>query len=150
MKVILLKDVKGSGQKGQIVNVSDGYARNFLLPRGLATEATDAAVSNVERRRAAEAKRESDQRLAAEELSRTLKGKHITVLAKCGDKGRLYGSVTAQEIADALKAQHGVQLDKRRIELPEPIRTVGDTEVTVWVYAGVTTKMVVHVEAIAK
>ena len=145
MKVILLQDVKGTGKKDQIVQVSDGYARNFLFPRKWAMEASDTAVREVERKRKAEAQREAEARAKAEALAHILKGKGINLTARCGEKGRLYGSVTSQEIADALKAQYQVDIDKRRVELAEPIRTVGDTQVTVWVYPGVTAKMVVHV-----
>ncbi len=122
MKVILLADVKGVGKKQEIVNVSDGYARNFLFPRRLATDATPGA---------------------AKELS--LRGKVITVVAKCGSQGRLYGSVTGAEIAEALKNQHGVEVDKRKIDLAEPIRTVGETDVVVKLYPEISAKMIVRV-----
>jgi len=145
MKVILLQDVPGSGKKNQIISVSDGYARNFLFPKKLAMEATPAAVREVERRNEQERAKELARRQEAEALAAKLKGKVIRLQAKCGEKGRLYGSITGQEIADALNAQHGVQMDKRKIELAEPIRSVGDTEVTVSLYAGVKALMTVSV-----
>ena len=145
MKVILLKDVKNQGKKDEIINVSDGYARNFLFPQHLAVEATAGASKEVERKNAAQRQREMEARAAAEKTAASLRGKVINVVVKCGEKGRLYGSVTGQEIAEALESQHGVKVDKRKIDLKEPIRTVGDTEVTVKIYPEVTAKMKVKV-----
>ncbi len=145
MKVILLADVKGTGKKQEIVNVSDGYARNFLFPRKLAVDATPGAAKELEKKQAAERARETERRLAAEKKAGSLRGKVITVVAKCGAQGRLYGSVTGAEIADALKEQHGVDVDKRKIELAEPIRTVGETDVLIKLYPEISAKMVVRV-----
>ena len=145
MKVILLADVKGQGKKQDIVNVSDGYARNFLFPKKLAVEATPGAAKEVERRQAAERARETERRLAAEKKAGSLRGKVIRVIAKCGAQGRLYGSVTGAEIAEALKSQHGVEIDKRKIDLAEPIRTVGETDVVVKLYPEISAKMIVRV-----
>ena len=149
MKVILLCDVKGSGKKDDVINVSDGYARNYLFPRKWAVEATPGAVKEIERKRANEEKLESERRAAAEELARNLKGKTINIQAKCGAQGRIYGSITSQEVAAALKEQHGVEIDKRKIEC-DPIRQVGDVEISVVVYTGIKAPMKVHVEAAAK
>ncbi len=148
MKVILLQDVKGTGKKDEIVTVSDGFARNYLFPRRWAMEATAGAAKEVEKKRAAERQREMEARAAAEQKARELKGKVILVVAKCGEKGRLYGSITGQEIADALKEQHGVSIDKRKIDLKEPIRAVGDVSVNIWVYPNITTPMTVRVQAL--
>ena len=145
MKVILLADVKGTGKKQEIVNVSDGYARNFLFPKGLAKEATPGAAKEVEKKQAAERAREMERRLTAEKKAASLRGKVITVKAKCGAQGRLYGSVTGAEIAEALKEQHGVEVDKRKIDLAEPIRAVGETEVVVKLYPEISAKMTVRV-----
>jgi len=145
MKVILLADVKGQGRKQDIVNVSDGYARNYLFPKKLAVEATPGAAKEVERRQAAERARETERRLAAEKKASSLRGKVISVTARCGAQGRLYGSVTGAEIADALKNQHGVDVDKRKIDLSEPIRTVGETEVIIRLYPEISAKMTVRV-----
>ncbi len=145
MKVILLADVKGQGKKQDIINVSDGYARNFLFPKKLAMEATPGAAREVERKQAAERARETERRLSAEKKAASLRGKVINVTAKCGAQGRLYGSVTGAEIAEALKAQHGVDIDKRKIDLSEPIRTVGETEVIVKLYTEISAKMTVRV-----
>ena len=148
MKVILLQDIPGSGKKGQILNVSDGYARNFLFPRKWAMEATPRAIADVERRNEIERAKELARRNEAEDLARQLKDKVIKVNAKGGEKGKLYGSVTNQEIAESLSEQHQIQLDKRKIELAEPIRNAGDSQVTISLYAGIKVQMTVHVTAI--
>ena len=145
MKVILLADVKGTGKKQEIVNVSDGYARNFLFPKKLAVEATPGASREIERRQAAERQRETERCLAAAKKAASLRGKVVTVAAKCGAQGRLYGSVTGAEIAEALKNQHGVEIDKRKIELSDPIRTVGETDIVVKLYPEISAKMIVRV-----
>ena len=137
MKVILLCDVKGSGKKDDVINVSDGYARNYLFPRKWAVEATPGAVKEIERKHANEEKLERERRAAAEEVAKGLKGKVITLKVKAGAQGRLYGSITSQEIAAALKEQHGVEVDKRKIEC-DPIRQAGDVDINVVVYTGVT------------
>ena len=149
MKVILLCDVKGSGKKDDVINVSDGYARNFLFPKKWAVEATPGAVKEIERKRAAEEKLERERRAAAEEVAKGLKGKVITLKVKAGAQGRLYGSITSQEIAAALKEQHGVEIDKRKIEC-EPIRQAGEVDINVVVYTGIKAPMKVLVEAVAK
>ena len=141
MKVILTQDVKGSGNKNQVIEVSDGYARNFLFPRKLAVEASSANLNAVEKSNAADKHREEVRRQEAVELN----GKSITVAARCGENGRLYGSITAQEVADCLEKQHGVKIDKRKIELSEAIRATGDVDAVVWVYPSITSKMKVHV-----
>lgn len=147
MKVILLQDVPGTGKKNQVLNVSDGFARNYLLPRKWAVEASEGSVKEIERRHAAQRQREMEERSAAEALAAQLKGKVITLRAKCGEKGRLYGSVTGQEIASALKEQHGVEIDKRKIEVSKAIRTVGEYEVQATVYTGVKAQMKLNVVA---
>ena len=147
MKVILLCDVKGSGKKDDIINVSDGYARNFLFPKKWAVEATPGAVKEIERKRANEEKLERERRAAAEEVAKQLKDKLIALKVKCGGQGRLYGRITSAEIAAALKEQHGVDVDKRKIEC-EDIRQVGEYAVTVSLYTGVKAPMKVKVESL--
>ena len=150
MKVILLQDIKGSGKRDDIISVSDGYARNFLFPKKLAVEATPGAAKEIERKRAAEAAREAERRAAAEEKAKALKGKAVKIAAKASETGRLFGSITNADVAEQLKAQHGIEVDKKKIDLADPIRTVGDVNVTVWLYTGITVPMTVHVEAAAK
>ena len=126
MKVILLQDVKGKGKKGQLLEVSDGYARNFMLPRKIAIEATPDAVNTMKMNDKATQERIAREKAEAMEISRTLRGLTVVVKAKGGGAGRLFGSITNQEIADSLKAQSGIELDKRRIVLDEQIKTVGE------------------------
>ena len=125
MKVILLQDVKGKGKKGQMLEVSDGYARNYMLPRKLAVEATADAINTKRMNDKATAEREAKERAEALELSKKLREMTLTVTAKGGGAGRLFGSVTNQEIADSLKATSGIALDKRKIVIADPIKTVG-------------------------
>ena len=125
MKVILLQDVKGKGKKGQMIEVSDGYARNFMLPRKLAVEATTDAVNTMRMNDKAAAEKAAKERAEAMETSKKLREMTLTVTAKGGGAGRLFGSVTNQEIADALKANAGITLDKRKIVIADPIKNVG-------------------------
>ncbi|MDD4133962.1 MAG: 50S ribosomal protein L9 [Eubacteriales bacterium] len=145
MQVILLQNIPGTGKKGDIVNVSDGYARNYLFPRKWAPQATAGAVKEVERRHEREHAAESARVQEAEELARQIQGKTIEIKAKSGEKGRLYGSVTAQEVADALNVQHKVTVDKRKIDLAEPIRSLGRVQATISLYAGVKATMTISV-----
>ena len=130
MKVILLQDVKGKGKKGQLVEVSDGYARNYMLPRKIAIEATPDAINTMRMNDKATQERIAKEKAEALELSKKLREMTLTVTAKGGGAGRLFGSVTNQEIADALKAQAGVALDKRKIVISDPIKSVGTYTVT--------------------
>ena len=125
MKVILLQDVKGKGKKGQMLEVSDGYARNFMLPKKLAVEATADAINTMRMNDKAAAEKAAKERAEALEISKQLKELILVVTAKGGGAGRLFGSVTNQEIADALKAKTGIALDKRKIMISEPIKNVG-------------------------
>ena len=124
MKVILLQDVRGQGKKGQLINVSDGYARNFLFPRKLAQEATADNINTMRMNDKAKQEKEQRAREEAAALSAKLRDMTLPVLAKGGGAGRLFGSVTSQEISDAL-AEQGMELDRRKIVIEEPIKTVG-------------------------
>ena len=148
MKVILLQDVKGVGKKDEIVNASDGYARNFLFPKKLAMEATPGALKGIEKMRKAEADREAERRAQATATAAALNSKVINMSVKTGAQGRLYGSITSAEVAAELKKQHGVDVDKRDIKC-ENIRTVGDVAIEVRLYKDINAKMTVHVEGIA-
>ena len=125
MKVILLQDVKGKGKKGQMLEVSDGYARNFMLPKKLAMEATPDAINTMRMNDKAAAEKAARERAEAMDISRKLRELIITVTAKGGGNGRLFGAVTTQEIAAALEKQSGIKLDKRKIVLNETIKNVG-------------------------
>ncbi len=125
MKVILTQDVKGKGKKGQMIEISDGYARNFMLPRKLAIEATPDAVNTMRMNDKATQERIAREKAEAMDTARKLRELTVVVKAKGGGAGRLFGSVTNQEIADSLKNQAGIALDKRKIVLSDPIKTVG-------------------------
>ena len=145
MKVILLKDIKGTGKKDQIIEASDGFARNFLFPKGLAREASATNLNAIENAKAAQKHREDVERAKAEETRKALSGKAIKIVARGAEGGRLYGSVTAQEIADELFKQYGVKVEKRRIDVAN-IRNAVDFTVSVWLYAGISAEMTAKVE----
>ena len=125
MKVILTQDVKGQGKKGQLVEVSDGYARNFLLPKKLAKEATADNINTMRMNDKATMERQAKERAEAVEIANRMRNFTVTVVAKGGGAGRLFGSITNTEIADALKAQQKIDLDKRKIALSDPIKNTG-------------------------
>ena len=125
MKVILLQDVKGKGKKGQMLEVSDGYARNFMLPKKMAIEATPDAINTMKMNDKATQERIAKEKAEALEVSKKLRAMTLTVTAKGGGAGRLFGSVTNQEIADALAKNSGIKLDKRKIVIADPIKAVG-------------------------
>ena len=125
MKVIFLQDVKGKGKKGQMAEISDGYARNYLLPKKLAMEATPDAINTMRMNDKAAAEKAAKERAEALEISKKLREMTVVVTAKGGGAGKLFGSVTNQEIADALKAQSGITIDKRKIVLSDSIKNVG-------------------------
>ena len=125
MKVIFLQDVKGQGKKGDMKNVSDGYARNYLLPKGLAVTADNQAINEMQGKKAAQEHRVKTEREAAQQTAQRLESVNVIVKMSGGADGRLYGSVTSKEIAEQLKAQFGIEVDKRKITLPEPIKSFG-------------------------
>ncbi|MCL5256545.1 MAG: 50S ribosomal protein L9, partial [Chloroflexi bacterium] len=131
MKVILTATVEGIGGPGTIKDVADGYARNFLLPRGLATPATKEAVKRVQEQQAAEARKLAKAEEENKSLAERLSGLTLTFHAKVGEKGRLYGSITSADISEAIKAEMGEDIDKRKVELPEPIHHMGTYSVPV-------------------
>ena len=141
MKVILLSDVKGQGKKGEIVNVSDGYARNFLFPRNLAQEANAQNLNSAQVRQDAAAHKKAVEKKNAEELAAQLADRGVTIQAKCGSTGRLFGAITNAEIAEALSAQTGLDIDKKKVVLQNPIKELGTYTVTLKLYAGVQTNI---------
>lgn len=145
MKVILLQDIKGTGKKDQIIEASDGFARNYLIPRKMAREATAEAVNSIEKSKSADKHREDVRRNEAEVKARELKGKVIKLSVRGGENGKLYGAITNDQIAAALKEQHGYEVDKRKLELDEPIKTAGQSFVTLKLMAGISTRMIVNV-----
>lgn len=141
MKVILTQDVKAQGKKGQLVNVSDGYARNFLLPKGLAIEADQKAMNELKNKAAAEQHRIEVEKAAARELKEKLSTVVVKIQNSAGADGRLYGSVTSKDIAEKLSQQHGIEIDKRKIQLPDPIKTFGQHEIEVKLYPEIVGKI---------
>lgn len=131
MKVILLQDVKGQGKKGEMVNVSDGYARNYLMPRKLAQEATADALNAMKQADKAKQLRDAKEKAEMEELAKSLESLYTKLTAKSGETGKLYGSITSKEISEALMEQHGIDIPKQKIILDEPIRTYGTFELKV-------------------
>ncbi len=129
MKVILKQDVRGKGKKGQMIEVAEGYARNYLLPRGLAALATTDAVNTMRLQEKAKARAEAEARAAAAALSEQLKNCQVKIPARGGEGGRLFGAVTTKEIAAALAEQHGVEIDSKKLVLDEPIKSFGAYQV---------------------
>ncbi len=148
MKVIFLQDVKGKGKKGQMAEISDGYARNYLLPKKLAMEATADAINTMRMNDKAAAEKAAKERAEALEISRQLREMTLVVTAKGGGAGKLFGSVTNQEIADALKEKSGIALDKRKIVLTDPIKNVGSYTVQCKLGYEITAPLTVKIEEI--
>ena len=146
MKVILLQDVKTKGKKGQMIEVSDGYARNFMLPKKLAIEATADAVNTKRMNDKATQERIAKEKAEALEISKKLREMTVVITAKGGGTGRLFGSITNQEIAEALKASSGITLDKRKIVISDPIKNVGTYTVTCKLGYEITAPLTVKIE----
>jgi len=149
VKVIFMKDVRGKGKRGEIKNVPDGYAQNFLIKRGLAKEANQAAMSQLKGERIAEERREAENLAEAKDLQKHLEDDKtvVEIVAKAGEDGRLFGSIPSKQIVQALQKQFDLKIDKRKVELPEPIRSLGYTNVPVKLHTDVTAKIRVHVAA---
>lgn len=146
MKVIFLQDVKGKGKKGEVKNVADGYAHNFLIKKGLAVEATSANISALEGQKKKEKKEAAEELKSAKELKKQLEEITVELSAKSGEGGRLFGSVTSKQIADALQKGHQLKVDKRKIELNDAIRSLGYTNVPVKLHPEAQATLKVHVK----
>jgi large subunit ribosomal protein L9 len=144
MKVILKADVKGSGKKGDIIDVSDGYAKNFLLKKNLAEEATAASVNEVNQKKQSQAFHKAEELKAMQTLAENLKDKKVTLSIKTGENGRLFGSVTSAQIAQAL-AENGFDIDKKKIVMKDPIKTLGTFQISIRLMEKVETKIFVEV-----
>ncbi|NNJ30815.1 50S ribosomal protein L9 [Lacrimispora defluvii] len=145
MDIVLLEDVKALGKKGQIVKVNDGYARNFILPKKLGIEANTKNLNDLKLQKANEAKIAADQLEAARELGKKIEEASITVTIRAGEGGRAFGSVSGKEIAQAITSQLGLDIDKKKLVLPEPLKTFGTHEVPVKLHKDVTAKLNVKV-----
>lgn len=147
MQVILLQDVKGMGKKGELVKASDGYARNYLFPKNLAKEATDGNIKALEKQKAADAAKKAEEKADALELKKKIESQGpVVIKTKAGDGGRLFGAITAKDIADAFEKAYGIALDKKKIVLDNPIKNVGDTKVELKLYPEISAILKVNVE----
>ena len=146
MKVILLKDIKGTGKKDQIIEASDGFARNYLFPRKLAMEASAANLNAIENAKSAQSHRKEVEKQEAQELARKMGEMTVEVSVRAGENGKLFGKVTNQEVADALKARYGLDVDKRKISV-DGIKNVGPTEAVVKLYPEVSAKLKLNIVA---
>ena len=146
MKVILKEDVKGSGRKEDMVNVSDGYARNFLFPRGLAVEANSSNINIMNTKKEAEKSKKDRELIHAKALADKLKSITVIIKTKAGENGKLFGSITTKDIADKLKSGFNLDIDKKKLVLHDAIKSLGTTEVEIKLYTDVTAKLMVKVE----
>ena len=147
MIVILLKDVKGTGKAGEVVKVSDGYARNLLIPKGLAEEATGGNVKSLEKQKALAEEKKAAEYEKARALAEKLSEVTVNIVTKSGEGGRLFGSITAKDIADALKEQHGIDMDKKKFVMNSPIKNTGESEVLIKLFYEVSATLKVNVTA---
>ena len=145
MKVILLADIKGVGKKDQIINANDGYARNYLFPKNLAVEATTGNLGNLKAKQESNQYRKDKQKEAAIELAAKLKEMTLQIKVKAGENGKIFGGVTAKEIAENLKTQYNIEIDKKKINLTETIKVIGTRTVDIKLYEGVIGKLKVEV-----
>ena len=146
MKVILLQDVRALGKAGEIVKVNDGYARNMLFPKNLAKEATAGNIKALENKKAAEAEKKAEQKAEATKIKEALADEVITLKSKGGEGGRLFGAVTNVDIATAIKAQKGFDIDKKKISIPSPIKTAGEHTAEIKLFTDVNVTVIVNVE----
>lgn len=137
MKVILLQDIKGVGKKDEVINASDGYARNFLFPKKMALEANAGNMSNLKAKQESKEFRREQEKEEAMKIAKKMKGIILKIKVKAGENGKIFGGVTAKEISENLKEQYDIDVDKKKIELKETIKSVGDTTVTVKLFDGV-------------
>ena len=145
MIVILMKDVKGTGKAGDVVKVSDGYARNMLLPKGLAKEASDGNIRNLEKQKEIAAAKRAEQKAAAQETAEKLEKVTLEIKTKGGESGKLFGSITSKDIADALEKQEKIKVDKKKIEMSSPIKQAGQNTVTIKLFSEVSAELKVNV-----
>lgn len=147
MIVILNRDIKGTGKAGDVVNVSDGYARNMLLPKGYATEATEGNIRSLEKQKAIAAEKKAEEKAAAQQTAEKIGKVSVEIKTKAGEGGRIFGSITSKDIADALKAQHNITVDKKKILLDSPIKQTSEMTVEIKLYTDVNAKLKVVVNA---
>ena len=145
MKVILLQDIKGTGKKDQIINVSDGFAKNYLFVKNLAIEANTENLNKLKAKQDKQQKEKEEELANAKQLAGEIQKLTVKITVKAGDNGKIFGGITSSQISEKLEEQHKIKIDKKKISLSEPIKTVGRTLVDVKLYEGVTTKLAVYV-----
>lgn len=148
MKVILKEDVKGLGKKEQMVEASDGYARNFLFPKGLAVEATAANMNIMKTKKEAEAAKKEREIAQAKEMANKIKNITVTLKVKAGENGKLFGSITSKDVAEALKTQQKLDIDKKKLVMPDSIKSIGTFEAEVKLYPEISSKFTVKIESL--
>lgn len=148
MKIILKQDVKGTGKKEQMVEVSDGYARNFLFPKGLAVEASAANVNVMKTKKEAEANKKDREIAQAKELAQKIKDITLIIKVKAGENGKLFGSITSKDVAEAMKTQQKLEIDKKKLVMPDALKLVGTFEVEVKLYPEISSKFTVKIESL--
>ena len=146
MEVILLKDVKGQGKKGEVVKVSDGYARNFLLPKGYAVQATEQGKKRLHEQNAMMQRKRQTEEENAKKQAEKISAVAVDLKVKAGENGKLFGSVTGKDISEALEKQHGIKVDKKKIVLPEPIKNIGEYQVEIKVYPEISAQLKVIIK----
>lgn len=145
MVVILKRDIKGTGKAGDIVKVSDGYARNMLIPKGWAIEATKGNINTLEKVKAKQAEEEAARKASAQELAKKIEEIEVCIETKAGEGGRLFGSITSKDVCEALKTQHNIAIDKKKLQMSQPIKALGTFSVKIKLYQGVSAELAVKV-----
>ncbi len=147
MKVIFIKDLKGQGKTGDEKNISDGYAKNFLIPKGYAIEATASNINDYKGKKDSEKYKKQQEVEKAEALKKQLSNVTLNITAKCGDNGKLFGSITSKELSEKLKEQFNLEIDKKKIQLPDGIKTVGIFTIDIKLHQGIAGKLTVNVQS---
>ena len=146
MVVILKRDIKGTGKAGDIVKVSDGYARNMLIPKGWAIEATKGNINTLEKVKAKQAEEEAARKASAQELAKKIEEIEVCIETKAGEGGRLFGSITSKDVCEALKTQHNIAIDKKKLQMSQPIKALGTSSVKIKLYQDVSAELTVKVK----
>ncbi|MCI7147616.1 MAG: 50S ribosomal protein L9 [Candidatus Fimisoma sp.] len=147
MIVILNKDVKGTGKAGDVVKVSDGYARNMLIPRGLATEATQGNIRHLEKQKAIAAEKKAEEKAQAQQQAEKIQKASVLIKTKAGEGGKIFGSITSKDISEALREQHGIDIDKKKFQMDAPLKQTGETGVDIKLYQDIIARLTVIIEA---
>ena len=147
MIVILNKDVKGTGKAGDVVKVSDGYARNMLIPRGLATEATQGNIRHLEKQKAIAAEKKAEEKAQSQQQAEKIQKASVLIKTKAGEGGKIFGSITSKDISEALREQHGIDIDKKKFQMDAPLKQTGETGVDIKLYQDIIARLTVIIEA---